>query len=804
MDRIYETDMMADYFSENELIKKTGVSKSLWEFVLLKEIIDNSLDAIESLQTKKVTVNYFISNGEKHLQIFDNGNGISIDTVKRIYKFSKYVSKNRHHITPSRGKQGNGLKTVISICHLMNYRLIWHTYEGNKIENILDISEIEDGILSCTTKELGYTEFRGIEIVGYDISYSNLISNIEKYVKCNPDVTFSISYTGIYQKEYEATKTPIDKSKNTSISFYDYHSFMRLLREQDGNMTYKQFLGDYFENTRLKNQSTFKCKIKDIDFNSKEFQEDFLQLQSFQKLKQYTILKSHMIGLKYSMNTQVLVEKRNSILNMNTYAPCIVEFDVEKIDFKNDKEYLANCQCFVNNTITYRNSFSFVFDEGYYEIGNRKCKPSQDLADLLYLYNDYKFVFHFISPYFTFKDSGKTEIDISCFISDLCKELKKVLAKEKKKFDLLQEKPIQNTDLLRPYMDEAFNLASTNGKYAITARQMWYKIREISNAPDDAYTSFTQTVLTEWINNHPEYEDKINFANRGVFYIGDKQDGLGTANVRNFINNIGKASNTFNCYGGVSDNVYIDDNFNVEYKYDKVLYIEKTGFDDIFKAEKIGEKYHMIIVSGQGFATRAAKTILYALQNKGLKLYCMHDLDISGVNIFKSFRTTNDKFEYPIDIEDLGITIEDVYRYNIQPERVEKGKTDRDKLLSMSEEYKRFFDGGTYYNRVELNAFSTEQILEIMDRKLSAVNNLPKINLKNTFDVDHVALRDVAFMRVMSRKYKNMLSDIYVPCDLSDYEGKYTVDIAKKAIPEIKDNLILQYEREIEQKLNIS
>ena len=39
----------------------------------------------------------------------------------------------------------------------------------------------------------------------------------------------------------------------------------------------------------------------------------------------------------------------------------------------------------------------------------------------------------------------------------------------------------------------------------------------------------------------------------------------------------------------------------------------------------------------------------------------MHDLDISGVNIFKSFQTTNDKFEHPIDIEDLGITIEDVY-----------------------------------------------------------------------------------------------------------------------------------------------
>ena len=804
MNESYDTEVMADYFLEDELIKKTGISKSSWELVILKEIIDNSLDAIEPLLDKRISINYTFADDGNHIQILDNGNGISIDTVKRIYNFIKYVSKNRHRITPSRGKQGNGLKTIISICYLMEYRLIWHTSDGKKIENILDVSEVEDGKLLYSTQVLGDTVLRGIEIVGCKLSYSYINSIIEEYTRCNADVTFNISYGELYEKEYKASKAPVDKSMNISISFYDYHSFRRLVREQDGNITYKQFLGEYFGNTRIKNQSSIKCKIKDIDFNNRVFQDDFIQLQSLQKSKQYTILKSHMIGLKYSMNTQILVKKKDSIQDMNTYVPCIVEFDVEKIDFKSDKNCLANCRCFINNTITYRDSFSIIFDEGYYEIGNRKSKPSCDLADLLYPYDDYRFVFHFISPYFIFGDNGKTKIDISCFILELCNEIKKALSKEKKKFDALQEKPLQNTDLLRPYMDEAFNLASTYGKYAITARQMWYKIREISNAPDEAYTSFTQTVLTEWINKHPEYEDKINFANRGVFYIGEKQDGLGTANVRNFINNIDKASNTFNCYGGVSDNVYIDDNFNVEYKYDKVLYIEKTGFDDIFKAEKIGEKYHMIIVSGQGFATRAAKTILYALQNKGLKLYCMHDLDISGVNIFKSFQTTNEKFEHPIEIEDLGITIEDVYRYGIKPERVEKGKNDRDKLLSMSSEYRYFFDGGTYYNRVELNAFSTEQILEIMDRKLSKVDNLPKINLKNTFDVDHEALKEVAFMRVMSRKYKNQLSDVYVPCDLSNYDGAYTVDIAKKAIPEIKDNLILQYEQEIERKLNIS
>ncbi len=792
--------MLVNYFTEDGLIKNTGISKEYWDFVIFKELVDNALDAIEPVADKNVYIN--IDTKDKRLQIFDNGKGISIETINDIYDFSYFVSKNRDYITPSRGKQGNGLKTIISICYLMGYRLLWHTSEGSVIENIIDDTEIQDGRVLFQTTQHGNSVWKGIEIVGYK-NMNNPVreKSIQKFFMCNQDVSFYYTYDNI-PSVINAKLDAVNRSGNTSISFYDIKAFKDyILKTQDGNITYKKFLKMF--GSRVSDASSIKGKIKDIDFNSNEFIEDFIKLKSLQNSKKYTILKSHMIGLKYSLNTEILMQRDKNTNEIKTYVPCIIEFDVEKVDLKNDKRYYAECTCFINNTISYDDSWSIVFDEGFYDLGMRTCHSSKNLAGLLENYNDYRFVFHFISPYFIFKDAGKTEIDITSIITDLAKELRKVLVKEKKRYDSSIEKPIQNTDLLRPYMDDAFSLASTNGKYAITARQMWYKIREISGAPDEAYTAFTQTVLTEWINNHPEYEDKINFANRGVFYIGDKQDGLGTANVRNFINNIGKAPNTFNCYGGVSDNVYIDDNFNVEYKYDKVLYIEKTGFDDIFKAEKIGEKYHMIIVSGQGFATRAAKTILYALQNKGLKLYCMHDLDISGVNIFKSFQTTNDKFEHPIDIEDLGITIEDVYRYNIQPEQVEKGKSDKDKLLSMSDEYRSFFDGVTHYNRVELNAFTTEQILEIMDRKLSLVNNLPRIDLVNTFDVDHKALRDVAFMRVMSKKYKDRLSDIYVPCDLSSYEGRYTVDIAKKAIPQIKDELILQYEHEIEKKLNI-
>lgn len=796
--------MISDYFTEDELIKKTGIAKCSWDFVVLKELIDNALDAIEPLSYKKVSVDYSIAD---RLQIFDNGTGISIDTINKIYDFSMYVSRNRHFVTPSRGKQGNGLKTIISICYLMGYKLYWHTSDGIIVEMIIDASKVELGLFDYKMVEHGKTDCRGIELIGYNgYGINQLQDIIKRYAQCNGDVNFTLSSNQCILDKISATKEPIDKSKDISIAFYDYHTFLRLIQDtQDGETTYKSFLGDKF-GTRIKNQSVIKSKIKDIDFNSTEFQEDFMNLKAYQKNKQYTLLKNHLMGLKYSFNSEMLIQKNQNDSVCNSYVPCIVEFDVSKTDLKSEKGYLAICDCYINNTITYNNAESIVFNGGFYNLGWKKTPYTSELYRLLMNYNDYQFTFHFISPYFLFRDAGKTEIDITCIIGDFIKVLSKALGKEKRIFDAKIEKPTDTRTLMRNSLDEAFILASTNGKYAITARQIWYKMRELSGIRETSstYKDFTQEILTDWINEHPQYESKVNFSDRGNFYIGNEQNGLGTANVRNFIDNMDSKSNSFQCYGGISSDVFINDEFNIEYKYDKVLYIEKTGFDAIFKAENIMEKYHMIIVSGQGFSTRAAKTLLYTLQKRGLKLYCMHDLDISGVQICETLRTPNDKFQYPIEIEDLGICIEDVEKYGIKPEEVEKKSTDTDKLVRMSDEYRDFFNGGNFYRRVELNAFTTEQILEILENKLSDINNLPKINLADTLDIDHSSLREAAFLRLIEKKYTEQLKDIYIPCDMSEYEGKYTVDDAKKAIPAIKDKLIAEYEKEIVKKLNIS
>lgn len=137
---VCKTSRIVDYFTEDGLIKQIGLTKEYWNKVIVKEIIDNALDAIEPLNNKEI----HIVQSEFSLGIYDNGNGISSEIIKSIYDFKFYVSQNRVYVTASRGKQGNGLKTIISICFLKKYHLLWHTNEGIILEGIIDAEKVKD------------------------------------------------------------------------------------------------------------------------------------------------------------------------------------------------------------------------------------------------------------------------------------------------------------------------------------------------------------------------------------------------------------------------------------------------------------------------------------------------------------------------------------------------------------------------------------------------------------------------------------------------------------------------------------
>ena len=77
MGEIRRFRMASDYFSAEGLKTLAGVGWYEYETFILKELLDNALDAIENQETKKIDVRLEPSGDTKRLSVFDNGPGLS-------------------------------------------------------------------------------------------------------------------------------------------------------------------------------------------------------------------------------------------------------------------------------------------------------------------------------------------------------------------------------------------------------------------------------------------------------------------------------------------------------------------------------------------------------------------------------------------------------------------------------------------------------------------------------------------------------------------------------------------------------
>jgi hypothetical protein len=770
---MYKTRIASDYFTVQGLETRTGLSKASWENAVIKELVDNALDAIEAVPVKEITVEY--SYGA--LGIYDNGSGLSIADVQSIYDFENYVSKNRHIINVSRGKQGNGLKSVIGICQQRGFRLIWHTNENKAICPLLDTENAQDGEISVTLNDgVAPTDRRGIEIRNFSFGTRQLIAYIREFSECNRDVRFI--YCGPYEDEdciFEPTTEPVNKQSETSLLFYDFKEFKRFLSVQDGARHYKDFLLEFF-GTRIKNASQIKGRIADLDMDAVE--RDFNELRKEQKMKPLTILRKHMIGYK----------------NIVEQYPYIIEYDVNQSD-------IPGTTAMINNSITYRDGESIDIPSGYYKTLGTKETYAGDLSGIIQSFKDYHVHIHVITPRPEFRDYGKTTLTLPRDTANaLVSHMRKNINREKRTAASEEAKPPNKKDLAFRNLDEAYANASSNGKYNVNARQLFYKLRELiaddTWETQNTYSDFTQNWLTQWLDDHPEYESKVHFSDRGVFVVDGKSVGLGSANVQEFVRNESYRQNRFMLDANIT--LRLETDFDVSYRYDKALYIEKTGFNGIFMAEGIQEKYNMLIISGQGYGSRSARKLLHDLQKRGLAIYCMHDLDVDGIQILRSLGVANNKFKHNIAITDLGITPRDVSTYGIKPERVKSRNPDR--LREMDPPHREFFDldRDGYSRRVELNAFTTEQLLEIIHDKLKDKQSLPKLHISDALKVNEQKIKYYALFQLVEKKYGKMLSDVVIG-DLPSDEMTYHEII--RHMPSIEKQLISEVSVKIEKEL---
>lgn len=109
----FKRKLSADYFTEKELTSLIGCSSDKWHITILKEMIDNSLDAAETATQAPVISIKVEYDGT--LSVIDNGPGLPGHVVDGSLDFEAFISDKNGKVAPTRGQLGNALKCLFAV-----------------------------------------------------------------------------------------------------------------------------------------------------------------------------------------------------------------------------------------------------------------------------------------------------------------------------------------------------------------------------------------------------------------------------------------------------------------------------------------------------------------------------------------------------------------------------------------------------------------------------------------------------------------------------------------------------------------
>jgi hypothetical protein len=284
-------------------------------------------------------------------------------------------------------------------------------------------------------------------------------------------------------------------------------------------------------------------------------------------------------------------------------------------------------------------------------------------------------------------------------------------------------------DVAWEVMESAYMKASSSGKLPALARQIMYaargEIQERTGEPlDDQY--FIQTLLPNYMNAHPEETRDWNvvFDARGHLTEPHTEEviPLGTLDVKKYLRGIDRGSIDSSGF-----NVHYDElvpTHGPRNRFGAILFIEKEGFMPLFEVVKLGERYDIAIMSTKGMSVTASRLLVDQLCcQEGVPLLVLHDFDKSGFSILGTLQRDTRRYEFQnqVKVVDLGLRLVDVEMYGLQSEEV-CYKSDPTQNLrkneATEEEIAFLYEGDLRGRRVELNAFTSDQLVEWIESKL--------------------------------------------------------------------------------------
>jgi DNA topoisomerase VI subunit B len=249
-----------EFCTRRELINQTGHDAWEWPLVVLKELIDNGLDACE-----EVGVAPIISvevRGDKII-IAGNGPGIPASVIDGVLDYSIRVSSREAYCSPTRGAQGNALKTILPMGYVLDEqsgedRCAVTIIEAHGVAHRIRFSVdhiLQEPKMSHLTRSSPVTEGTRITVtlprVLHDGVAPHLLRIAEAFAWINPHLTLRVVWNGKVKLDFQATNPTWKKwqpSWPTSAHWYDLGRFRRYMAahiSHRGKITVREFISEF-------------------------------------------------------------------------------------------------------------------------------------------------------------------------------------------------------------------------------------------------------------------------------------------------------------------------------------------------------------------------------------------------------------------------------------------------------------------------------------------------------------------------------------------------------------------------------
>ena len=627
-------DLICNYFSPNGLLQLTGEATEKFNLLIIRELLDNSLDCCEERyqdenhkkkEIPDINIELQIQmtlKGFVKITVKDNGSGFDKDDIDKITDLTHFYSSRLLYKYPTRGVIGHAWKLILGIVHTLSTQChavydeapitiiskgkrydINVEYDGKTPHAYPKVSDRKDNDGWSSKVSITLPQFNFEWVI--DDSYLELV---DKYACYSPHV--NISYEG-FNKAKSYLKVGESKlAFRESAADFDEDTWNSRLCVEERHTV--EFVRDfrYFSDCAPDVCKGFHSETSDFSLEERKK----LHYKMLEQMKKTNRKATETLLVPLALGKHYLFERLDEIFPSNypkvkwssgyKSIPNHATENHQEIPYLVEVAVVLNglnkrCVYFgINRSPKISDDKSLQY--GYWNIV--KNKTFSGISEIL-KENDVtetdpvSVVIHLICPNIPYMDPGKTKIELRGFAHSIAVAVynaSRFYKGLKRKMDLANKDATGNYYIAHGKMTkkratfqllpEAVEFVSSNGKYRYYVRNLWYTLRDMFDKRKwgsifPKYDYFTPKLTELFRKKYPNGEEIL----KGMLKEASAE-----------------------MQEPHSDSITLIATESVEdyklphWKYNKVLVIEKRGFKGIITENKFQDKFDVAVVAGRG------------------------------------------------------------------------------------------------------------------------------------------------------------------------------------------------------------